>query len=204
MLLDGGVRKDFVEKVIRSCVGMLYAASMHRLSAMIGGIAAAAVFSSASLALAHGGDQRVVERAYIVHFTGLPLSPLVGEAQQGTLALSDLEGNFLSVAFTADLEIRRNDVPLWSLHDAVATGGLLSFSSVYPEEGTYELFVTFRLPDDPEHVYEPDDFMIQARAATVAPEPTRGFSAPQWIGVIVFMLLAFGAGFSACASRRKP
>ena len=155
---------------------------------------------------ANGGIKEIAESKYVVNVSMAPIAPYVGDMQQNLIAVSDIPGNLIAKDISMDLTfIYENtqtgkEETVLEQTNLMAKRGVLPFTYTYKKAGVYQLHVKFRLPDEPNHTYEPDDFHIEVkekyRTVTVpAPRPS---SAPLVFtllgGGVLGLLLGFGLG----------
>jgi len=121
------------------------------------------------LATAHSNItlKQVVDGTYIVHLTAVPVSPFPGETQKNVLAISDIQERLISQDFEASVTVNKYEgEEIYSKTGLKGEGGLLPFKVTYPEEGLYEIFITFRYPSGVGE-YSPEHFVIQVRDVPV-------------------------------------
>ena len=122
-----------------------------------------------SMASANGGIKEIAESKYVVNVSMSPIAPYVGDTQHLLIAVSDIPGNLIAkdiqmdVSLTLENTQTGKDETVVDQKDALARSGVLPFDYTYKEAGIYKLLVKFRLPAEPNHTYEPDDFHIEAK-----------------------------------------
>lgn len=137
-----------------------------------------------SLASAHGAIQKIAGGKYLLNLSSAPLAPEAGQEQQDILAISTVADDSLvakNVVF--HVEIHKDDKPIFTADNLVATGGLLPFKYTYPTPGLYEFFATFKVPGDAT-VYEPEDIWVQVIEPQAAATTSKG-ALPLGLGGLV-------------------
>lgn len=122
------------------------------------------------VAYANGGIKEVAEGKYIVNLSAAPIAPYVGEKQSMLLGFADIYGNLIEKDISVDLTLKYQHIPIVEQKDLTAETGVLPFEYTYEKPGLYELFVAFRLPDEPGHTYRPEDFMIDVKEVRSSPQ----------------------------------
>jgi len=121
------------------------------------------------LAFANGGIKEIAEGKYVVNVSMSPISPYVGDRQQMLIAVSDIPGNLIAKDIRMDVSLTLQNTETGKEEtvvrqtDVLAHSGVLPLEYTYAKAGIYILVVKFRLPDEPKHTYEPDDFHIEAK-----------------------------------------
>lgn len=115
---------------------------------------------------ANGGIKEVAEGKYMVNLSAAPIAPYVGEKQSMLLGFADIYGNLVEKDISVDLSLHYEQRPVFSQKNLLAKNGVLSFDYTYEQPGIYELFVAFQLPDEPDHTYMPEDFLIEVKERT--------------------------------------
>lgn len=127
---------------------------------------------------AHGTMQKIVEGKYLVNLSSAPIAPYVGQEQQNIIAISDVAtDSLITKSSVFDIELHKDDKPVYVGRNLVGTGGLLSFHYTYPSAGTYELFIKFHFPSD-SHIYEPEDYWVQVNPKQQQAAPQSVMQAP--------------------------
>lgn len=114
-------------------------------------------------ASANGGIKEVAEGKYMVNLSAAPIAPYIGEKQSMLLSFADIFGNLIEKDISVDLSLHYEQRPVFSQENLLAKNGVLPFEYTYENPGLYELFVAFRLPDEPDHTYMPEDFLIEVK-----------------------------------------
>lgn len=122
------------------------------------------------VAYANGGIKEVAEGKYIVNLSAAPIAPFVGEKQSMLIGFADIFGNLIQKDIGVDLTLKYQHEPIVEQKGLTAETGVLPFEYTYSKPGLYELFVAFRLPDEPDHTYMPEDFMIDVKEIRSAPQ----------------------------------
>jgi|GEM_PF-4533442 len=112
---------------------------------------------------ANGGMQKVAEGKYIVNVSAAPIAPYVGETQKLLIGFADISGTLIEKDFSVDLALHFKGKTILDQKNLLAKNGILPFDYTYRQPGIYELFVRFRLPDEPNHTYTPEDFLIDVK-----------------------------------------
>lgn len=120
---------------------------------------------------ANGGIKEVAEGKYMVNLSAAPIAPFIGEKQSMLLGFADIYGNLIQKDISVDLTLKYQHETLVEQKNLTADNGVLPFQYVYEKPGLYELFVAFRLPDEPDHTYMPEDFMIDVKDRQSNPQP---------------------------------
>ena len=155
------------------------------------------------MASANGGIKEIAESKYVVNVSMSPIAPYVGDPQHLLIAVSDIPGNLIAkdirmdVSLTLENTQTGKDETVVDQKDALARSGVLPFDYTYRQAGIYKLLVKFRLPDEPNHTYEPDDFHIEAKdkyktVIVPAKAPASVFILPFLGGGLLGLLLGFG------------
>ena len=113
---------------------------------------------------ANGGIKQVAEGKYMVNLSAAPIAPFIGQKQSMLLGFADIYGNLIEQDISVDLSLRYERIPIFEQKNLVADNGVLPFEYTYDKPGLYELLVAFRMPDEPDHTYMPEDFMIDVKA----------------------------------------
>lgn len=138
---------------------------------------------------ANGGIKEVAEGKYMVNLSAAPIAPFVGEKQSMLIGFADIYGNPIEKDISVDLTLKYQRIPIAERKNLTAENGVLPFQYTYEKPGLYELFVAFRLPDQPDHTYMPEDFMVDVKekqGTTPSPFPVFPVAGAGLIG------LAFG------------
>lgn len=120
--------------------------------------------------LANGGDQRVVEGAYLINLARSPFTPRVGVKTAMLISFVDLETNkLISEDLIAKIRIAKlggggaKREFLFEKGDLPAQGGVLEFSYTFEDPGLHEIFIDFALASNPQKVYEAPDFLMDVQ-----------------------------------------
>ena len=144
------------------------------------------------VASANGGIKEVAEGKYMVNLSAAPIAPFVGEKQSMLLGFADIYGNLIQKDISVDLTLKYQQETLLEQKNLTAENGVLPFQYTYDKPGLYELFVAFRLPDEPDHTYMPEDFMIDVKerqGITPQPFPFLPVAGAGLVGVIFGFIL---------------
>ncbi|MBI1813272.1 hypothetical protein HY285_04160 [Candidatus Peregrinibacteria bacterium] len=158
------------------------------------------------MASANGGIKEIAEGKYVVNVSMSPIAPYVGDTQHMLIAVSDIPGNLIAkdirmdVSLTYENSQSGKDEIVTAQNNVLAHSGVLPFDYTYKSAGIYKLLVKFRLPDEPNHTYEPDDFHIEAKekykTVTVPVFSSRPSTSPLIFtffgGGLLGLLLGFG------------
>lgn len=153
------------------------------------------------MASANGGIKEIAESKYVVNVSMAPIAPYVGDTQQMLIAVSNIPGNLITkdirmdVSLTLENTQTGKDESVVQETDVLAHKGVLPLDYTYKKAGIYRLLVKFRLPDEPKHTYEPDDFHIEAKEKC----PAGSCGSEQNNGAAVFFGMAAGATFTSFA-----
>lgn len=145
--------------------------SHYQYTSILISILLAAPLIQPSVANANGGIKEVAEGKYIVNLSAAPIAPYIGEKQSMIIGFTDIFGNLIQKDIGVDLTLKYNQEPVVERKNLLAKNGVLPFQHIYEKPGLYELFVAFRLPDEPAHTYMPEDFMIDVKERS-SPQPT--------------------------------
>lgn len=140
------------------------------------------------VASANGGIKEVVEGKYIVNLSAAPIAPYVDEKQSMLIGFADIYGNLIEKNISVDLTLKYEHLPILEEKNLTAENGVFPFQYTYEKPGLYELFVTFRLPDEPDHTYMPEDFVIDVKekqSSTPQPFPLLPVVGSGLIGLIL-------------------
>lgn len=143
---------------------------------------------------ANGGIKEVAEGKYMVNLSAAPIAPYVGEKQSMLLGFADIFGNLIEKDISVDLTLKYQHETLLEQKNLIADNGVLPFQYTYEEPGLYELFVAFRLPDELEHTYMPEDFMIDVKEKYATTEATSSPVFPILLGGVIGFLIGFLIG----------
>lgn len=142
---------------------------------------------------ANGGIKEVAEGKYMVNLSAAPIAPYVGEKQSMLLGFADIYGNLIQKDISVDLTVKYQREPLVEKKNLTAENGVLQFQYIYEKPGLYELFVAFRLPDEPDHTYMLEDFMIDVKERQSSAPQSFPFL-PVAISGLVGLILGFVLG----------
>lgn len=141
---------------------------------------------------ANGGIKEIAEGKYMVNLSAAPIAPFIGEKQSMLLGFADIYGNLIQKDISVDLTLKYQHQTLLEQKNLTADNGVLPFQYTYEKPGIYELFVAFRLPDEPDHTYMPEDFMIDVKDRQSSPQPIPPIIS---IAAVGFVGLALGFAF---------
>lgn len=110
---------------------------------------------------ANGGVIKLAENNHLISASLAPISPSVGEKQ--TILISFVHNfSLIREGVQANVSVKKNGKTI-SFQTKSFSGGVESFEAIYPEEGIYEVFVTFEKESELGKVYAPEDFLVQAK-----------------------------------------
>lgn len=123
------------------------------------------------VALANGGDQRVIENKYLINLSRSPFTPRVGEKASMLISFVDLQKNKL---ISEDMIVKIRIAKLGSVgsakreflfeqSDIKVQGGVLEFPYTFTETGLNEVFIDFSLASNPQKIYESPDFLLDVQ-----------------------------------------
>lgn len=161
-------------------------------------------FTAAYLAppftFANGGDQRIVDRAYMINFSRAPFTPRAGDSVQMLVSFVDLETNNL---VSEDMIVKIRIAKLggdkgkrefvYEQDDVKVIGGVLEFSYIFHNAGLHEIFFDFTVATDPNKIYEAPDFLLDVQK----PEMPKPSNAKIVIGTFIGVVIGFVGGWLA-------
>ncbi|TSC73435.1 MAG: hypothetical protein G01um101470_86 [Parcubacteria group bacterium Gr01-1014_70] len=149
------------------------------------------------IALANGGDQRLVEGGtYYINLSRAPFTPRVGVKTSFLASFFDVGANRL---ISEDLVVRvriskLGDAPkgkfVFEQGNIPVHGGVLELPYIFAESGLHEIFFDFAFASNPEKVYEVPDFLLDIQPVLV--ESTGGASQ-----LLIGLLIGLTAGITA-------
>ncbi len=139
------------------------------------------------LAAGHG----FVELADDNHLISISMAPLAPNAREKQTVLISFVYNdsLMTEPLQANLSVVKNGRQVLFQSKRVA-GGVGSFELTYPEEGVYEVFITFATESKPGKVYAPEDIFVQVKNGG------SGQVAISWPQTAAALVLALLAGFA--------
>lgn len=163
------------------------------------------IFSLPALALANGGDQRIVEGKYLINLSRAPFTPHVGDKVALLASFVDIEKNKLvSEDLLVTVRIAKqggigtdNRTFLFEKEKVPVNGGVLELPYTFTEGGLHEIFFDFAFVSNPEKVYEAPDFLLDIQDREPQLNMNRfvvGLILSSIVGIIFALVLGFWFG----------
>lgn len=155
------------------------------------------VFLLPVLAVANGGDQRVIENKYLINLSRAPFTPRVEVKTSFLASFVDIQKNkLISEDLMVSIRISKlGDAPkgkfIFEQDDIAVRGGVLDFSYTFNESVLHEIFFDFAFVSNPEKVYNAPDFLIDVQKQESSGDLSRGV----FIGIGDGIILGFIAGW---------
>lgn len=122
------------------------------------------VFLLPALAVANGGDQRVLGNKYLINLARSPFTPTAGIKTAMTVSFVDLKtGKLIQDDLLVTVRVGEGRGSRTFIHeekDLLVKGGILEWSYTFTKHGIHELFFNFSFASDPHNIYEPPDFLL--------------------------------------------
>ena len=119
---------------------------------------------------AHGGEQRVVDGAYIVTMSRAPFTPRVGMPTKLLISISDIKsGDVLDREAIMHIRVARlaspGDAPQFVFEEKniKAERSTLGYSYTFTEEGFHEIYIDFAFTDNPSKIMSVGDFLLDVQ-----------------------------------------
>lgn len=123
------------------------------------------------LAYANGGDQRVVEKKYLINLSRAPFTPRVSiktsflasflDIQAGTLIKEDIIVRLRIAKLGGSGSDKRTFI--YEQDNIVVKGGVLESSYSFSDPGLHEIFFDFAFASNPDTIFEAPDFLIDVQ-----------------------------------------
>lgn len=163
------------------------------------------VFLLPVLAVANGGDQRVVENKYLINLSRAPFTPRVEVKTSFLASFVDIQKNkLISEDLMVSIRISKlGDAPkgkfIFEQDDIAVRGGVLDFSYTFSESVLHEIFFDFAFASNPQQIYNAPDFLIDVQKPESSETSSRGIA----LGTIMGVILGFIAGWFICKHRKS-
>lgn len=122
------------------------------------------VFLLPALAVANGGDQRVLGNKYLINLARSPFTPTAGIKTAMTVSFVDLKtGKLIQDDLLVTVRVgegRGSKIFIHEKKGLLVKGGILEWSYTFANPGIHELFFNFAFVSDPQNIYEPPDFLL--------------------------------------------
>lgn len=122
------------------------------------------------IASAHGGEQRVVDGAYIVTMSRAPFTPRVGVPTKLLISISDIKsGNVSDKDAIITLRVAKlaspGDAPqfIFEEKNITAERSTLGYTYNFAEAGFYEIYIDFAFADNPTKLMSAEDFLLDVQ-----------------------------------------
>lgn len=157
------------------------------------------------VALANGGDQRVIENKYLINLARSPFTPRVGEKTSMLISFVDLQKNkLISEGMVVKIRIAKlggvgsaKREFLYEQGDIKVQGGVLEFPYTFTETGLNEVFIDFSFTSNPQKIYESPDFLLDIQEKKTSQNINRfiiSFMLISIIGVVLGFIFGFWSG----------
>lgn len=163
--------------------------------------------SMPTVALANGGDQRMVESKYLINLSRSPFTPRVGVKTSMLASFVDIQNN-RPVAKDLIVKVRIAKLGggggkrefLFEKENLIVKGGILELSYTFAETGLHEIFFDFAFVSNPEIIYEAPDFLMDIQSSE-APQNQNRFII--WFMISAVAGVVFGFVFGLWLGQRR-
>ena len=144
---------------------------VHNMKAVIVLVAA---LLAAGIAMANGGDQRVVDGKYLINLSRSPFTPRAGERVALLASWVDLAtGKLIAEDLLVKIRIAKlgggggKREFLYEQENVRVKGGVVEFSYTFNGSGLHEIFFDFAFASNPSLFYEAPDFLLDVQKPAV-------------------------------------
>ena len=148
------------------------------------------------LSFANGGDQRVVDRKYLINLSRSPFTPAVGDKTSMLASFVDIQTDKL-IAEDLIIKIRiaklgegRSNREFLLEQEMIAKGGILEFQYAFTKPGLHEIFFDFAFASSPAKIYNAPDFLLDIQKPDIVQKSN--LSTLVWIGLGTVLGLGIG------------
>lgn len=120
---------------------------------------------------ANGGDQRVVEKKYLINLSRAPFTPRVGVKTAVLASFLDIQaGKLIQEDLVVRMRIARlggsgsdKRTFIFEQDNIIVKGGVLESNYTFTESGLHEIFFDFAFASNPQKIFEAPDFLLDVQ-----------------------------------------
>lgn len=149
------------------------------------------IFFIPGASFANGGDQRVVEKKYLINLSRSPFTPKAHDNVALIASFVDIQtGKLISEDLILKVRIAklgegRERKFIFDKDNLIVKGGISEFQYTFNEPGLHEIFFDFAFASNPQKIYNAPDFLLDIQKASTQETPNLSFSLWLAIGAIL-------------------
>ncbi len=151
--------------------------------------------------LANGGDQRVVNKKYLISLSRAPFTPIVGVKTSFLASFVDIQkGKLINEDLIVKVRVSKHGAVagkfIFEKENIIAQRGVLDFPYTFEESGLHEIFFDFAFLSDPKKIYHAPDFLMDVQKAETSALSSDNTFPYLFVVISLFAGLIIGFGIS--------